>query len=228
VALTKLAAIIVLLLVSSGCFTGRVSDRIEEIQPLDREFLRERRIGVCRFVVGLYLGRVQKYGREYERYQFPRVLAGSDDRMLQVLIPIGDRERNAKAIISESSRNDEVKAYAGLVYSWITQPPIHTFRTDPHTVDSYAESHGLDRLRDDSNTQHVVFVSLGFPYFVLFLSEKPESGEPEWDYRLCHLELNWNVRSRVEYYLMHGVYVGSVLPDIVTLPFQILGWGRCG
>lgn len=225
---TKLAGVVAIALALSGCLTSMVISSLEEFENENVEFLGTETAEFYGPVQGVYCGTVLSEGRTYERYLFDGILAGRGERALQVLVPVGDHDNWTEAIVSECEMDGESLAPAGLLYCWDINfgwwKDCSRSRRDPGAFHNIIAEYGLDRHVTDSYGAHLLFINFANPRpTIVFISPATENRDPEWDCRFVLLDLDWGVRSRTKYCLLHAALVATVPLDIVLAPLQLLG-----
>lgn len=224
----RLGGLIALALALNGCLTMMVISELEEFDDQNVEFLRPESNEFVGPVQGAYSGTVLRDEILYKTYIFGGVLAGSGDRVLQVLIPIDENASRGMAIISDCNLWSEKLAPAGLLYCWDGDLSLFRHyswsRKDPAYLSYIVDEYGLDRFVADSFGEHLIFVNFDNPQpVVVFISTDMEGGGPRWECRFVELDLDWGVRSRTECCLLYSALAVTVPLDIVTAPIQFLG-----
>jgi hypothetical protein len=216
----------------SGCFISKVDRAITGEEEYQGEFYWEGESARPSKVFGSYVGNVNRENHEYRAYRFYFLLKGDRERQLEILIPEGQSSSEPRAIVTESDEGVYEIAPSQLYVLWMTtlpphagvfKPPVEQMRRDfPYCL----EENGFGR-----NALAVNF-RRGRPQDarpgIYYVKSMTLEGEAEWDFMYTDVDLEWRGRSKTRYYLMHLNYIWAVPFDIVTFPFQAVGFFLAG
>ena len=242
----KLLIIFLLSIFLSSCFTIMYTDKTKQTYNPNHEILpsslvdtnyivkKEKCITETNLFEGVYIGKTKKKRRECYNFQFTGMLEG-ENRIFDMYIPI---DNNFKPIIYEVKKikqgkpaflymkycypmnemsgrlfnemSDDLKN-PDIFYNYInyddTQIPDTTFIV---ALDYYYLHQTFDAITNiySKNTNN--------SYSVKQLRNK--------DINVRNLKLEYKKRSRAKWFLSRMAYVGTVTADIITSPFQLIGF----
>lgn len=198
----------VLLLFFCGCATTALHKSIESYAEVRNEFSDE----ICRsgFIKGSYSGTVQIGETKYSNHQFSDVLSESSiahNRLLEILLP----EQSSEKVLIRSSykRQNEIS-------------PAHLMCYD-QVVRSRQMIADFDKS-NMGNAVHTMFFEVLPSEVVVYRVwlQNQDTGEVMRTKVASDTQIDWHIRSRTIYALMHGGYIFTIPADILGTPFYVL------
>lgn len=196
------------LLFFCGCATTSLQKNIEDYSEVRNEFINNG-CGAG-FIKGLYSGIIQIGGIQYHQYQFSDILAespGTQNRLLEILSPVQGSEK--VLIHSSYKKQKEISPAYLMCYEQVV-----------HSRQMIAE---FDK-NDMSNAVHTMFIEVLASEVMVYRvwSLNRDTGEAMRTQVSSDTQIDWHIRNRTKYLLMHGGYIFSIPLDIVSFPYQFL------
>ena len=230
--------LILFLCAGNGCITTTWHKAVEESAAPAREF-PDYTGGPYRVYRGSYHGQTTIAGKVYSEFLFPGALEG-DRRVLRLLLPTNP---SGTPIISEGNDAEkETETSAVLIRVEVCCLDDQAFRSilmqsvgNSSNPEEILKRHFQYADPFPGNSAGIVVMDMA-NVFTLSINSSVWQKKPEgWfvketgvfvgDYDRMEFRLRWSQRSRAQYAAYNAFYVVTVLLDVVTSPFQLLGLG---